>query len=167
MYYYIYVTIFLCAEYECHKESKVAGLNCLRNQLTGDELLVWTIETFNMFYKKVSTYLMVQLEQYKWQILQTWYGKRILPMFYTLPLIYSYFSFIYDNYSDILLSYNYYKASYDGNHTTLEPNNSTCSYLLLSDGQVVVIAVAYLPKNFVQIFWTETTLEESINQSKI
>ena len=44
-------TIFL--EYECHKESKVAGLNCLRNQLTGDELLVWTIETFNMFYKKV------------------------------------------------------------------------------------------------------------------
>ena len=45
MYYYIYVTIFLCAEYECHKESKVAGLNCLRNQLTGDELLVWTIET--------------------------------------------------------------------------------------------------------------------------
>ena len=58
MYYYIYVTIFLCAEYECHKESKVAGLNCLRNQLTGDELLVWTIETFNMFYKKVSTYLL-------------------------------------------------------------------------------------------------------------
>ena len=40
-------------EYECHKESKVEGLNCLRNQLTGDELLVWTIETFNMFYKKV------------------------------------------------------------------------------------------------------------------
>ena len=88
-------------------------------------------------------------------------------MFYTLPLIYSYFSFIYDNYSDILLSYNYYKASYDGNHTTLEPNNSTCSYLLLSDGQVVVIAVAYLQKNFVQICWTETTLQESINQSKI
>ena len=52
----ICVTIFLNAEYECHKESKVAGLNCLRNQLTGDELLVWTIETFNMFYKKVSNF---------------------------------------------------------------------------------------------------------------
>ena len=70
-------------------------------------------------------------------ILQTWYGKRILPMFYTLPLIYSYFSFIYDNYSDILLSYNYYKASYNDNQTsTSEPNNSSCSILLPTDIQV-------------------------------
>ena len=50
-------------EYECHRESREAGLNCLRDQLTGDiqdevvsqkpcsiftgdELLTWTIETF-------------------------------------------------------------------------------------------------------------------------
>ena len=57
-------------------------------------------------------------------------------MFYTLPLIYSYFSFIYDNYSDIQLSYNYYKASYDDNHTTLGPDNSSCSILLPINGQV-------------------------------
>ena len=90
-------------EYECHKESKVEGLNCLRNQLTGDELLMWTIETFNMFYKKVVCSYPSRVSA------QTWYGRRILPMFYTLPLIYSYFSFLYDNYSDIELSYSYYK----------------------------------------------------------
>ena len=44
-----------CSEYKCHQASKEAGLNCLRNQLTGDELLVWTIETFNMFYPKVNS----------------------------------------------------------------------------------------------------------------
>ena len=65
-------------------------------------------------------------------------------MFYTLPLIYSYFSFIYDNYSDVLLSYNYYQASYDDNHTTLETNNSSCSSFLLSDGQVDVVPIALL-----------------------
>ena len=37
----------------CAAKAQLAGLNCLRDQLTGDELLVWTIETFNMFYKKV------------------------------------------------------------------------------------------------------------------
>ena len=112
----------------------MAGLNCLRNQLTGDELLVWTIETFNMFYKKVN---ISSSEKYYFEnCFQTWYGKKILPMFYTLPLIYSYFSFIYDNYSDILLSYNYYKAAYDDDLARLEPNNSSCSLIPATGGRV-------------------------------
>ncbi len=45
-------TEILHQEFECHKASKVAGLSCLRRQLTGDELLMWTIETFTMFYEK-------------------------------------------------------------------------------------------------------------------
>ena len=39
-------------EFECHRASKFAGLSCLRRQLTGDELLMWTIETFTMFYDR-------------------------------------------------------------------------------------------------------------------
>ena len=63
-------------------------------------------------------------------------------MFYTLPLIYSYFSFIYDNYSDIQLSYNYYKASYDSDtNPTSEANNSSCTFLHLSDGQVWAVVL--------------------------
>ncbi len=45
-------TEILHQEFECHRSSKVAGLSCLRRQLTGDELLMWTIETFTMFYEK-------------------------------------------------------------------------------------------------------------------
>ena len=106
-------------EYECHRESREAGLNCLRDQLTGDiqdegvsqkpcsiftgdELLTWTIETFNTFYSK------------------TWFARRILPIFYTIPLLISYFSFIYDNYSDIELSHSYYKQGYGLNETLQE-----------------------------------------------
>ena len=95
-------------------------------------------------FTKRSQYKRLRTNWQNWTIIQTWYGKRILPMFYTLPLIYSYFSFIYDNYSDVLLSYNYYQASYDDNHTTLETNNSSCSSLLLSDGQVCIVPVALL-----------------------
>ena len=75
-------------------------------------------------------------------------------MFYTLPLIYSYFSFIYDNYSDIQLSYNYYKASYDDNHTTLGPNSSSCSIPLPIDGQVAEALhplLRYFPKKVMTI----------------
>ena len=43
-------TEILHQEFECHRASKFAGLSCLRRQLTGDELLMWTIETFTMFY---------------------------------------------------------------------------------------------------------------------
>ena len=70
--------------------------------VTGDELLTWTIETFNTFYSK------------------TWFARRILPIFYTIPLLISYFSFIYDNYSDIELSYSYYKQGYGLNETIQE-----------------------------------------------
>ncbi len=45
-------TEILHQEFECHKNSKEAGLSCLRRQLTGDELLMWTIETFTMFYER-------------------------------------------------------------------------------------------------------------------
>ena len=42
-------------------------------------------------------------------------------MFYTLPLIYSYLSFLYDNYSDVELSYSYYKW---GNFTKITKTSS-------------------------------------------
>ena len=45
-------TEILHQEFECHRASKFAGLSCLRRQLTGDELLMWTIETFTMFYDR-------------------------------------------------------------------------------------------------------------------
>ena len=45
-------TEILHQEFECHRASKFAGLSCLRRQLTGDELLMWTIETFSMFYDR-------------------------------------------------------------------------------------------------------------------
>ena len=54
-------TEILHQEYECHRNSKVEGLNCLRQQITGDELLMWTIETFKTFYDR------------------TWVQKNILP----------------------------------------------------------------------------------------
>ena len=84
----------------------------MTRNVTGDELLTWTIETFNTFYSK------------------TWFARRILPIFYTIPLLVSYFSFIYDNYSDIELSYSYYKEGYGMNETLsqvriIEERNST------------------------------------------
>eukprot|EP00094_Tigriopus_californicus_P001992 TCALIF_01920-PA protein Name:"Similar to ANK2 Ankyrin-2 (Homo sapiens)" AED:0.42 eAED:0.42 QI:11/0.75/0.4/0.8/1/1/5/0/1087 len=45
-------TEILHQEFKCHQNDKKAGLNCLRRQLRGDELLVWTIETFTMFYDR-------------------------------------------------------------------------------------------------------------------
>ena len=51
---------------------------------------------------------------------KTWFARRILPIFYTIPLLISYFSFIYDNYSDIELSYTYYNEGYSLNDMVQE-----------------------------------------------
>lgn len=74
-------TEILHQEFECHRASKVAGLACLRRQLTGDELLMWTIETFTMFYDK------------------TFAQKNVIPMMGLVPLFLSISSFVYDYYS--------------------------------------------------------------------
>ena len=67
------------------------GLQCLRQQLTGDELLVWTTETFTMFYSR------------------TWAQSVILPLLGLIPLLLSIASFVYDYYSDVELTIEYYK----------------------------------------------------------
>ncbi len=74
-------TEILHQEYECHRTNKNAGLACLRRQLTGDELLMWTIETFTMFYDK------------------TFAQKNVIPMLGLIPLFLSISTFIYDYYS--------------------------------------------------------------------
>ena len=84
-------TEILHQEYECHKNSKSEGLNCLRNQLTGDELLTWTIETYTKFYNK------------------TWAQKVLIPIFGLLPLFASIATFVYDYYSDMELTMEYYR----------------------------------------------------------
>lgn len=86
-------TEILHQEYECHKESKREGLNCLRRQLTGDELLTWTIETFSMFYER------------------TFAQTTIIPFLGLTPLFLSIFTFVFDYYSDIELTAEYYRQS--------------------------------------------------------
>lgn len=74
-------TEILHQEFECHRSSKDDGLKCLRRQLTGDELLTWTIETFTMFYPK------------------SFAQKNIMPLFDLVPLFVSFSTFVYDYYS--------------------------------------------------------------------
>ena len=87
-------TEILHQEFECHKTSKSEGLNCLRQQLTGDELLTWTIETFTTFYDK------------------TWAQKSLIPLFGLFPLLMSIATFVYDYYSDIELTLEYYYRAF-------------------------------------------------------
>ena len=86
-------TEILHQEFECHRGSKEAGLACLRRQLTGDELLVWTIETFTFFYEK------------------TFAQRVVLPFLGLFPLFLSISSFVYDYYSDIELTLEYFQKS--------------------------------------------------------
>eukprot|EP00095_Tigriopus_kingsejongensis_P004696 maker-scaffold276_size226481-snap-gene-0.17 protein:Tk04696 transcript:maker-scaffold276_size226481-snap-gene-0.17-mRNA-1 annotation:"hypothetical protein" len=86
-------TEILHQEFHCHKEDKRAGLTCLRRQLRGDELLIWTIETFTMFYER------------------TFAQRTVIPMFGLLPLLLSIFTFVFDYYSDIDLIIEYYLNS--------------------------------------------------------
>ena len=67
----------------------------MRDRLTGDELLLWTVETFTMFYEK------------------TWAQKSIIPIIGLGPLILSIFTFVYDNYSDIELAIEYYTRGFN------------------------------------------------------
>lgn len=69
------------------------GLTCLRKQLTGDELLMWTVETFTMFYDK------------------TFAAKTVIPLLGLVPLLLSIATFVYDYYSDIELTLEYYSRS--------------------------------------------------------
>ena len=69
-------------------------MSCLRQQLNGDELLTWTIETFTMFYDK------------------TWAQSFALPLLGLIPLFFSILTFVYDYYSDFQLSYEYYQNAY-------------------------------------------------------
>ena len=62
----------------------------MRDRLAGDELLLWTVETFTMFYEK------------------TWAQRFMIPIIGLGPLLLSIFTFIYDNYSDIELAIEYY-----------------------------------------------------------
>ena len=89
------------------RESKYDGLKCLRDRLTGDELLLWTVETFTMFYDK------------------TWAQRSIIPVIGLMPLLISIFTFVYDNYSDIDLAIEYYEHAYNFPIPT-DANNSLC-----------------------------------------
>ena len=92
-------TEILHQEFECHKNSKHSGLNCLRDQLTGDELLMWTIETFNAFYDK------------------TFVQKYFTPVMGLFPLLLSIATFVYDYYSDTELTIDYHARAFMGNVT--------------------------------------------------
>ena len=86
------------------------GLSCLRQQLNGDELLVWTIETFTMFYDK------------------TWAQSYALPLLGLIPVFLSISTFVYDYYSDFELTFEYYQkwnTSLDVNSAFLINNAST------------------------------------------
>ena len=90
------------------RDSKYDGLKCLRDRLTGDELLLWTVETFTMFYEK------------------TWAQTTIIPVIGLMPLIMSIFTFVYDNYSDIDLAIEYYNHAYN-NTLPVNENIPLCS----------------------------------------
>ena len=82
-------------DYVCNfRDSKSTGLKCLRDRLAGDELLLWTVETFTMFYQK------------------TWAQRVVIPFIGLGPLFLSIFTFVYDNYSDIDLAYEYYEHAF-------------------------------------------------------
>jgi hypothetical protein len=99
-----------------------AGLACLRRQLTGDELLVWTIETFTMFYEK------------------TWAQSVMFPLFGLIPLFFSIFTFVYDYYSDFELSYEYYHSAF------INPPNSTISDKIYDEKSVFIHPNEMVPK---------------------
>ena len=98
--------------YKCFRDSKYEGLRCLRDRLTGDELLLWTVETFTMFYDK------------------TWAQRSIIPVIGLAPLIISIFTFVYDNYSDIELAFEYYDQAYNPiPHNVSISSNTLCQPL--------------------------------------
>ena len=87
-------TEILHQEFECHKDDRKQGLACLRQQLNGDELLTWTIETFTMFYSK------------------TWAESFMIPLLGLIPVFFSICTFVLDYYSDFELTYEYYKKAF-------------------------------------------------------
>ena len=97
--YRLCTTEILHQEYECHQNDRKEGLQCLRQQLNGDELLIWTIETFTMFYNR------------------TWAQTVIFPLMGLIPLFFSIFTFVYDYYSDMELTLEYYHNAFILNHT--------------------------------------------------
>ena len=129
-------TEILHQEYECHQNDRKAGLNCLRMQLTGDELLEWTIETFTMFYSK------------------TWAQSVVFPLLGLIPLIFSISTFVFDYYSDFELSYEYYINAFTNalpfaNETlknTSEPTQNPCQ----SNGTHVLVPTESFKKCWLQ-----------------
>ena len=101
-------TEILHQEFECHQDDRKEGLNCLRQQLTGDELLTWTIETFTMFYEK------------------TWAQMFVFPLLGLIPVLLSIFTFVFDYYSDFELTYEYYQNAFqDGISSTLNLSHAS------------------------------------------
>ena len=83
----------------------------MRDQLSGDELLTWTIETFSTFYPK------------------TWTQKYCLPLAHWVPILFSLSFFLFDYYSDLTLAIGYYRqssyllGSAEENSTAFKTNN--------------------------------------------
>ena len=80
---------------------------------------MWTIETFTMFYPK------------------TFAQRNVIPIFGLIPLFISIFTFVYDYYSDIELTFEYYRNSTLGlshAHSNRNGNNYLCN---VSDGRTV------------------------------
>uniref|UniRef100_A0A0K2TNQ1 Putative LOC100882592 [Megachile rotundata] n=1 Tax=Lepeophtheirus salmonis TaxID=72036 RepID=A0A0K2TNQ1_LEPSM len=100
-------TEILHQEYQCHKLSKEMGLRCLRNQLKGDELLTWTIETFTVFYDRTVA------------------QKCVFPLMALVPVFFSIFNFTYDYYSDISLTLQYFSDSSFRNSFLVDDFNAT------------------------------------------
>ncbi|CAB4069282.1 SLC25A4S [Lepeophtheirus salmonis] len=89
------------------REYKEMGLRCLRNQLKGDELLTWTIETFTVFYDRTVA------------------QKCVFPLMALVPVFFSIFNFTYDYYSDISLTLQYFSDSSFRNSFLVDDFNAT------------------------------------------
>ena len=90
--------------------------------MTGDELLLWTVETFTMFYDK------------------TWAQRSIIPVIGLMPLLISIFTFVYDNYSDIDLAIEYYDHAFNS-LAAADFNSSLCETI----NQIVDVSIILTP----------------------
>ncbi len=96
------VNEFLQQEKECHPDKK-RGLECLQSQVRGgDEILKWTIETFSLFYG------------------MTFFQRRIKPLLCLIPLLFSFFMFVFDVSSDVQLTLAYYQKGFKGTNADPE-----------------------------------------------
>ena len=151
------VTEILHQEYRCHKDNKIEGLKCMKKQLSGDEILGWTIETFSKFYPK------------------TWYQKHCLPVLHLLPILVTVCFFFLDYYSDISLAFGYYKNSQfalalrqDYNSTSASADrNTSCSDPEMTPwdfGTAFIVSFICL---LMSIFFTTPIGYQIINQASL